>query len=117
MANWTLKRITIHRKDYGLYDSKPSEYVGSIEFGNRKQEQFTVNIPPHLLEKYLHLIRETVILSANDLAEKITAEMWPEQNGIPQYKSESIKPIEISDPYDFTNMVIGSVQVKQPPTI
>lgn len=68
-TTWVLESIRIDLIGYG--DDK-GKYRGSIQFSNEKTgDVFTFKLNPTLANAYLELIKDTVVLSANELAEKL----------------------------------------------
>ena len=67
-TTWTLESIRIDLIAYG--DDK-GKYKGSIRFKNNKDDEFTFRLNPTLANAYLELIKDTVVLSANELADKL----------------------------------------------
>lgn len=65
---WVLESIRIDRITYGADAGK---YKGSIRFSNSESDEFTFRLNPTLANAYLELIKDTVVLSANELAEKL----------------------------------------------
>jgi hypothetical protein len=65
---WVLDSIRIDRINYG---SDAGKYKGSIHFTNNESDEFTFRLNPTLANAYLELIKDTVVLSANELAEKL----------------------------------------------
>lgn len=66
--NWVLENIQIERIRWGNEEGK---YKGSIQFRNEAADQFTFRLNPTLANAYLELIKDTVVLSANQLVEKL----------------------------------------------
>jgi len=64
---WVLERIDIKRELWG--DDK-GKYKGEIKFSNGK-DQFTFALNPTLARLYLDLIKDTVVISANQLGDKL----------------------------------------------
>jgi len=64
---WILERIDIKRELWG--DDK-GKYKGEIKFSNGK-DQFTFSLNPTLARLYLDLIKDTVVISANQLGDKL----------------------------------------------
>lgn len=67
-TTWVLESIYIHLMNYGEDKGK---YKGSITFKNNNADVFTFTLNPTLANAYLELIKDTVVLSANQLAEKL----------------------------------------------
>lgn len=65
--NWELQNITIKKELWG--DDK-GKYKGEIKFSNGK-DSFTFDLNPTLAHLYLSLIKDTVIMSANQLGDKL----------------------------------------------
>ena len=65
---WVLESISIDRISYGEDKGK---YKGRIRFQNEESDMFTFNINPTLANAYLELIKDTVVLSGNQLVEKL----------------------------------------------
>ena len=65
---WVLDSISIERIDWG---ENAGKYQGSIRFKNGQHDSFTFRLNPTLANAYLELIKDTVVLSANQLAEKL----------------------------------------------
>lgn len=65
---WVLDSISIERIDWG---ENAGKYQGSIRFKNGQHDSFTFRLNPTLANAYLELIKDTVVLSANELAEKL----------------------------------------------
>lgn len=66
--NWRLESIKIERINWGDDEGK---YKGTIIFRNETADQFTFQLNPTLANAYLELIKDTVVLSANQLVEKL----------------------------------------------
>ena len=69
--NWELLNITIKKEQWGENKGK---YTGDIRFSNG-QDTFTFALNPTLAHLYLSLIKDTVIASANQLGDKLTASL------------------------------------------
>lgn len=67
-TTWVLESIRIDRITYGTDAGK---YKGYIRFTNSESDEFTFRLNPTLANAYLELIKDTVVLSANELAEKL----------------------------------------------
>ena len=67
-TTWVLSSIRIDRISYGTDAGK---YKGSIHFTNGDFDEFTFKLNPTLANAYLELIKDTVVLSANQLVEKL----------------------------------------------
>lgn len=65
---WVLESIRIDLIGYGEDRGK---YKGTIRFTNQDGDEFTFRLNPTLAGAYLELIKDTVVLSANELAEKL----------------------------------------------
>jgi len=63
-----LKRIDIELQSYGPDSGK---YKGKITFNDGTIETFTFEIKPETCAKYLSLIQQEVLQSANELGEKL----------------------------------------------
>lgn len=69
--NFTLEKISIDRQLWG--DDK-GKYKGKITFSNG-EDTFTFALNPTLCKIYLSIIKDTVIMSANELGNKIIASL------------------------------------------
>lgn len=67
-TTWKLESIRIDLISYG--DDK-GKYKGSIRFTNNTGDEFTFRLNPTLANAYLELIKDTIVLSANELADKL----------------------------------------------
>ena len=67
-TTWMLESI---RVDLITYGNDKGKYKGSIKFTNSDGDEFTFRLNPTLANAYLELIKDTVVLSANELAEKL----------------------------------------------
>jgi hypothetical protein len=67
-TTWVLESIRI---DLITYGNDKGKYRGSIRFSNNDFDEFTFKLNPTLANVYLELIKDTVVLSANQLAEKL----------------------------------------------
>lgn len=67
-TTWVLEKISIERVRWGNDEGK---YTGDIAFNNNRGDRFTFRLNPTLANAYLELIKDTVVLSANELAEKL----------------------------------------------
>ena len=65
---WVLGSISIERINWGTDEGK---YKGTICFKNEIADHFTFHLNPTLANAYLELIKDTVVLSANQLVEKL----------------------------------------------
>ena len=73
--NWKLSKIEIKfEKGYEfkeLEEEKHDRYVGKIQFANDQEESFNLNIPPKMTERYLYIMSEDIITTAEVLGQKI----------------------------------------------
>ena len=67
-TKWTLESIRIELIRWG---DDVGKYKGTIVFRNEDADQFTFQLNPTLANAYLELIKDTVLLSANQLVEKL----------------------------------------------
>lgn len=67
-TTWVLESIRI---DFIAYGEDKGKYKGSIQFSNKEGDVFTFRLNPTLANAYLELIKDTVVLSANELADKL----------------------------------------------
>lgn len=67
-TKWTLESIKIELIRWG---DDVGKYKGTIVFRNEDADQFTFQLNPTLANAYLELIKDTVLLSANQLVEKL----------------------------------------------
>ena len=67
-AKWTLESIRIELIKWG---DDVGKYKGTIVFRNEDADQFTFQLNHTLANAYLELIKDTVLLSANQLVEKL----------------------------------------------
>lgn len=65
--NWELQSISIKKEYWGEHKDK---FVGEIKFSNGK-DSFTFALTPTLSNMYLLLIKDIIILSANELGNKL----------------------------------------------
>lgn len=79
-AGWKMKSIKIEYQDWGDYKGK---YVGKIQFENRDNEAFMFNIKPDTAERYMSLIKDELVDSANHLGERLleSLKLLPAANG------------------------------------
>lgn len=72
---WALQRIEIKfEKGYSfkeIEEEKHDRYIGRIEFKNKYNESFNLNIPPNISSEYMDLMRESIIKTAESLGSKI----------------------------------------------
>lgn len=66
--NWELQSISIKKEYWGEHKGK---FKGEIKFSNG-EDSFTFALNSTLANLYLSLIKDTVILSANELGNKLT---------------------------------------------
>lgn len=75
MKNWTLKKIEIKfEAGYSfkeLEEEKHDRYVGKIEFKNGHNESFNLNIPVDITTRYMDLMKDEIIKTAESLGSKI----------------------------------------------
>jgi hypothetical protein len=67
-TKWILESISIQLIKWG---DNAGKYNGTIVFRNEDTDQFTFQLNPTLANAYLELIKDTVLLSANQLVEKL----------------------------------------------
>jgi hypothetical protein len=65
---WILDSIKIEIIRWG---DDVGKYKGTIMFRDEESDQFTFQLNPTLANAYLELIKDTVLLSANQLVEKL----------------------------------------------
>ena len=68
VQKWILESIKIELIRWG---DDAGKYKGTIIFRNENADQFTFQLNPTLANAYLELIKDTVLLSANQLVEKL----------------------------------------------
>lgn len=74
-TEWRLNKIEIKFENGYSFKEKEEEkhdrYVGKIEFANEDAESFNLKIPTDMTKRYLDLMREDIIKTAETLGEKI----------------------------------------------
>lgn len=66
--DWKLSKITIEYENFGEHKGK---YIGSIRFENGEYESFQFKLYPEMTEKYIKLLSGDIVLSANDLGNRL----------------------------------------------
>lgn len=73
--NWRLNKIEIKFERGYSFNEKEEEkhdrYVGKIEFANGDGESFNLKIPTGMTTRYMDLMREDIIKTAETLGQKI----------------------------------------------
>lgn len=73
--NWILKSVEIEFKKDWSHEKDPAQkvdrYEGKICFQNGDNESFSFKIKPHLAQKYIDLMAETIVDSANNLGNRL----------------------------------------------
>lgn len=77
-TKWKLESIRIELIRWG---DDIGKYNGTIVFRNEDADQFTFQLNPTLANAYLELIKDTVLLSANQLVEKLKQSLENQTNG------------------------------------
>jgi len=74
-AGWRLNKIEIKFENgYSFRDKeeeKHDRYTGTIEFANEDGESFNLKIPKDMTTRYMDLMREDIIKTAETLGAKI----------------------------------------------
>lgn len=86
---WRLKEIEIKFEHGYSFREKEEEkhdrYVGKISFENGEGESFNMKIPKEMTTRYMDLMREDIIKTAESLGAKIAESIkLTEQNPTPQ---------------------------------
>lgn len=68
---WRLKSIKIEFKNGYSFENTVDRYEGKIMFGNDKSENITMNIEPHMAEKYIKLCAEDIKKHAAELSNRL----------------------------------------------
>ena len=69
--NFTLEKISIDKQ---LWGEDKGKYKGKVTFSNG-EDTFTFALNPTLCKIYLSIIKDTVVMSANELGNKIIASL------------------------------------------
>ena len=69
---WGLQELSIKLMTYGEFNGK---YVGKVSFQNKTNDAFMFNLSPERTQKYLELIQEELVDSANHLGEKLLSSL------------------------------------------
>ncbi len=72
--NWKLNKIEIkfeNGRSWREGDEQHDRYVGKIEFANEASESFNLNIPTEMTERYLKLMADEIVRTAETLGAKI----------------------------------------------
>lgn len=71
-----LKELSIRRRDYGPDKGK---YFGTIKFCNDSEESFCFNLSPEDNQKFIDLISDKVVETANVLGKNISESIRTKQ--------------------------------------
>jgi len=74
-SEWRLNKIEIKFEQGWSHKEKKEEqvdrYVGKISFTNKDNESFNLNIPQGMTRRYLDLMSEDIVKTAQQLGDKI----------------------------------------------
>lgn len=65
---WVVSRINLRFIDFG---EEKGQYTGSIEFEKGREESFKFKIQPDMANRYIDLLADDIVKSADKLAEDL----------------------------------------------